>query len=108
MKCRSCKSKNIRRDDGNQELQNNQRVKYRIGKHGEHSINWGEWKSGNLYVARRVLPIKRVKFSFTPNLGDIITLTIRNENCAEFSQQDFNEDGVFNCEEWNLEIEGLQ
>lgn len=73
-------------------LENNQTIRYRLGKHGEHSVKWSEWKIGKIYVA---------KFR-----GNIVTLTPVGESWAEYNpQRDYHGNGFFDCEEWCMEID---
>jgi len=91
-------------------LQNNQIVKYRIGRAGPTEVIWGKWTIASLYVARRQqdLPAKlRNKCKYW-KAGDITTLTTVEDVCAEFNQNDFCDDGIFNAEDWYLEIDGLE
>ncbi len=89
------------------ELQNGQIVRCREGVHSLTGIEpiWGEWADKKLYVDRRDKPLAKKYHRQTraPNVGDILILTVGG---AEFSQGDFD-NGIFNCEDYLLEIEGV-
>ncbi len=91
-----------------QNLTNGMRVRCRIGKHGEQAPVWEPWAELELYVCRRLadLPKRQRRSNSAWQAGSIITLIPKGVVCAEFGQGDFD-NGVFNCEEWLFEIEGL-
>lgn len=82
------------------ELFDNQIVKYRIGRAGPNNVIWEEWTIGPIYVQRRAIQYKNYP------AGEIVTLTTINDVTAEYSEDDFFE-GIFNCEDYYLEIFGL-
>lgn len=88
------------------DLQHGQLVRCRLGRHGREAIDWHPWREGRLYLQRRtVLP--RGAHRRGLKLNDILTLTIEGCSWAEYSQQDYVGGGVFNAEDYNLQIEGL-
>ena len=97
------------------ELKDGQIVKYRIGRYVEDlpEPKWSQWKTGPLYIHRRTsLPPKAFRTDANNwRIGDIITITIKDDNSEvpAFGQSDFSTKyKCFNCEDWYLEIEGLE
>lgn len=89
------------------ELKTNDKVTYRIGTHGASKINWGEWKEGIIYVARRSedLPVANRKFSRAPRAGQIVTLGIE---LLEFSEGDYDlVTNIWSSENCLLQIKDL-
>lgn len=79
------------------DLENQQVVKYRLGKHTNGiSPDWQQWKQGPMYVQRH------------PITNKVLIVTPQDECCAEFSPEDFCSDWKqFSCEEYLMEIEGV-
>lgn len=85
------------------DLQDNQRITFRLGRAGESRVKWGFWQNGDLYLARRETACKGHP------AGEILTLAIREVVWAEYGQDDF--DSTFNIfvnEDYYLEIQGLE
>lgn len=93
------------------ELKDHQEVRYRLGRDTDGpGPAWGEWKTGNIYLMRRTIELPKAlrRRSREPNLGDIISIGIRDAGFAEFSQSDYeSEFNTFHCEDYLLQIEGL-
>lgn len=84
-------------------------VKYRIGMAGRHDVDWGEWKTSNsIYVLRREKTIRKPSSQKHHIAGQIVTLTILNEICPDFSIDDLCEEKdaiIFNVEEYYLQLD---
>jgi hypothetical protein len=91
------------------ELQDHQPVRYRVGLHGRNSIEWRDWRDGELFLFRREtdLPKSMWRKSRSPRAGDILTIGVRVPSLPEFCGADYQGDGVFNNEDWNLQIKDL-
>lgn len=91
------------------ELYDGQIVEYRLGRAGEHNVNWGEWKTGPIVVFRRQKDYKRGK-TLHP-AGEILILTPKNDVWAQHGEkQEFAEDtegGYFVTEDYYMQIKGL-
>lgn len=83
------------------ELQNGQVVTYRLGFHGRNQVEWQNWQTGPIYVARRQFDYKG------KGKGDLLTLTPENQGWAEYRQTDYHGKGFFDCEEFCMEIKNL-
>jgi hypothetical protein len=91
-----------------EELQNGQAITFRTGLAGRTGVIWGPWRTGVLYLVRRETALKRKNPQPSHLAGAILTLTVLDVHTAEFSQDDYCGEGVFNSEEYYLEIEGLR
>ena len=90
------------------DLKNNQEIEFQLGLHGISRITWGKWLKGNLYLVRREKdhPNKSARNRLS---GQILTLTIAENTCPDFGEDDFlNDFGYFSCEDWCLRIKGLE
>lgn len=90
-------------------LKHEQEVMYRTGKAGETHHEYGPWKIGKLWIAKRTsdLPVRlRKRTEFWRN-GDILTLCVPDWP-AEYRASDYCGEGVFMNEEWCLQIQGLE
>ena len=77
-------------------LSHNQTIQYRLGKHGEHCIQWQPTTNGPVYIAKN-------------NQNQVVTITPINKTWAEFDpRRDIVEitqnSIILNCEEYNMEI----
>jgi len=90
-------------------LQNNQSVRYRIGRAGRTDVEWEDWKEGPLYVEKREsdMPSLKNRARDTWKAGSILMLIPIGENTAEFGQADYCGNGVFCAEDYYLEIADL-
>ena len=94
------------------ELQDQQEVRNRIGRAGDGDAtgpSWRPWDTGKLFVNRREkdLPARlRGRCAYWA-AGDITGLTIRDKGWAEYTQADYQGNGLFLAEDYYLEIEGL-
>jgi hypothetical protein len=91
-------------------LQNDDNVRFRIGRAGLDDIVWQNWQEGPMYVQRREKSLpKKIHDSRrqSHNVGAIITITPKMANTAEFSADDLNEEGeiVFCCEDYYMQID---
>jgi hypothetical protein len=77
------------------DLRNNDVLLYRLGKAGESSVAWGDWKTGKIHLTRK-------------RNGEIATITPQNDFTAEFSQSSYCGDGIFNSEEFYFQIAYLR
>ncbi len=92
------------------ELKHGESYRCRWGRAGESAPNWNEWQSVPLFIARREQPLPkglRGRARGYANVGDITTLTIETTPWAEYSQADYQGDGVFLAEDFYLQIEAL-
>lgn len=91
------------------ELSSEQPVRYRLGKAGESQCEWQDWTVGKLYIARRDkdLPSKLRNLCSYWRAGDITTLAVQDRSWAEFTEGDYIGGGMFMCEDYLIEIEGL-
>lgn len=84
-------------------------VKYRIGLAGRNDVDWEQWKTTNfIYVLRREQTIRRSIQRKHHVAGQIVTLTILNEVCPDFSIDDLCEDKdsvIFNVEDYYLQLD---
>lgn len=96
------------------ELKDGQPVRYRYGRGGDSDAtgpSWGPWTDGELFVFRRnkdLQPAYLRKRCAYWRAGDIVTITIRDLDLAEYSQADYQGDGLFLAEDYYLEIGGLE
>lgn len=90
------------------ELGNKKLITLRTGRAGRTGVDWQPWRKGRLYVARRVHALKRKgKQAKSWKEGAILTLAVVGSNTVEYSEDDYQGNGVFNCEDYYLEIEDL-
>jgi hypothetical protein len=89
------------------DLTHGQRVRYRVGRAGETAVTWGPWTTGTLHVQRSLYPERGRRKPSLPPPGRLAVLTIREDVVAEYVERDYCGQGVFNVEDWYLEIEGL-
>lgn len=74
-------------------INNGDSIRYRLGKHGYSSPVWQEWKTGPMFVQKRLD-------------GSILIITPMNDNWAEFGEDSFcKEFNTFGCEEYLMEID---
>jgi len=62
-------------------LKNGQIVKYRLGLHGEHEVNWHPWKWGPVFVEKSDKPVKHGKTTYP---AGIHCLSPKDENWASY------------------------
>jgi hypothetical protein len=87
-------------------IQNNDIVKYRIGRAGESSTIWSEWTVGPVYVARRIIKLNKNPFRKSYEKNAIITITVNGT--ADFSIDHLGEDLneiVFCNEDYYLQLD---
>lgn len=94
------------------ELQDQQEVRYRLGRAGDGwstGPSWKPWTTGKLFVNRREhdLPAAQRQRCGYWRAGDILGLTVRDIGWAEYVQTDYQGNGLFVAEDYYLEIEGL-
>ena len=78
------------------DLQNGQKVRCRRGRAGPEDVDWGPWEWHTLYVQRK-------------QNGDPFIIALANVAWAEYRPDDYSfHYGVFECEEYYLEIENLE
>lgn len=89
-------------------LENNQIVKYRLGRAGTSAPIWGDWKTGKIFVQKRnsdYLPAKKQSRT-SWQAGAVLIVTPQDENTAEFREEDFSfEFNTFCCENFYFEID---
>jgi len=91
------------------DLKDYQQVTYRLGRAGNSKVIWEPWSIGHLFVNRREhdLPARFAKRCAYWRAGDIMGLTIRDKGWAEYTQADYQGNGLFLAEDYYLEIEGI-
>lgn len=76
------------------ELQDNQYVKVRTGFPGVEDVNWESWEDGILYVQN-------------DRQGKPFLIGLRHKNWCEYSVPYDFDNGIFLCENYYMQIEGL-
>lgn len=92
------------------DLNDKEQVKFRIGRAGSNDVTWETWREGGLYIVRRGAALKK-KSQFQAKswaAGSILILTTVDVDTAEYSEDDYQGDGIFNCEDYYLEIANLE
>lgn len=78
-----------------QDLKNGQKVRLRTGRPGSEDVVWGDWTERELYV-------------LNDKLGRPAVLALKDVNWVEYAPAyDYCGGGVFLCEDYYLQIEGL-
>ena len=92
------------------ELQNGQLVTFRLGFAGPTGAHWRAWQTGPLYIQRRAIDLPKAMRKYNGwQAGTILILTPMHEhNTAEFSEQEFDGQDTFTCEEHFIQIQGLE
>lgn len=93
------------------DLTNDQIVTYRLGRYveTEHEPKWEPWRVGKLHLVRRTNIVPKSHRTRWNNweLGKIVTLFIGDG--PDFGEADYDPKlKTFNCEDWYLQIKGLE
>ena len=75
------------------DLQNGQTVTLRLGRADRHHVDWKPWEQSTIYIQRHE--------------GKVVIIAVDNKSWAEYDPRYDYHDGLFTCEDYYMEIQGL-